>query len=264
MNPFGVAYFNIAGQMKRTSLSMFARRHRLGLSLFGIMAACAVVIPACGSTSKGISLPDIIEDPQSMSLDTLSVPSSGPVSVGTTRQYGIVVLDQTGHPTADQTATWSIVGTSGIATISAGGLAACATVGTVTVHAVGPLNGSGVNLTADASLQCVAASGNAAAAIVLLPTGTVHLGVGASQVFTAYLVDAQGNRTAPASGWAIGMLTDVSGVAQAFNSFFSTTQLWLTATVQGLAVGTTPLRASYFNTTTGETTFSATTTITVP
>ena len=150
--------------------------------------------------------------------------------------------------------------------------------GTATVNALGLVTAVAVNATparirvqsTDGSTTLANISvvsvpvGGVPTGIVLLPSGTVHLGVGASQVFTAYLVDALGNRTAPAAGFAIGMLTDVSGVAQAFNSSFSTAQLWQTATVQGLGLGTTALRASYYNTVDGSSTFSVFTTITVP
>ncbi|MDP2955926.1 MAG: hypothetical protein Q8N53_05870, partial [Longimicrobiales bacterium] len=77
--------------------------------------------------------------------------------VGATRQYAIEVRDGSNVVMPQYTtATWSIVGT-GIATITpGGGLASCVSVGTVTVHAIGPQDGNGTNLTADVSLECVA------------------------------------------------------------------------------------------------------------
>jgi uncharacterized repeat protein (TIGR01451 family) len=69
--------------MQRTSLGAFAKRHHLGLSLCGIVAACAVILPACGtggSPFSPIAAPD------------LSIAKAGVVS-GNTVTYTITVTN---------------------------------------------------------------------------------------------------------------------------------------------------------------------------
>jgi len=193
----------------------------------------------------------------------LITPATYTLHPGEHVQLAATLQDASGNtvPTAATSIDWSALD-PGTATIDQFGLVTAVAVN-ATPARIRVQSTDGSTTLANITVANVPAGG-VPTGIVLLPTGTVHLGVGASQVFTAYLVDAQGNRTAPAAGFAIGMLTDVSGVAQAFNSSFSTTQLWQTATVQGLGVGTTPLRAFYYNTVDGTSTFSAFTTITVP
>ncbi len=176
--------------------------------------------------------------PTTMTILITSAPTTGSVLVGTTRQYAIDVRDQFNAVVTGQTATWSIVGAGGIATITpTGGLATCAAVGTVTVHAVGPLNGLGVNLTADASLQCIASSGNPAVVIVLTPS-TVTVTVSAlgngTATTTATFLDAGGQLTS--NGCPVGFATDSSSIA-------SVASTGLTATVTAHGAGTTILRA---------------------
>ena len=201
--------------MKHTSIGAFAKRHRLALSLGGIVAACAVILPACGG-GPGSGFGPGANVATTMTINVTSSPPTGPVLVGATRQYAIVVRDQNSVIlTALTTATWSVVGTAGVATITpAGGLATCATAGTVTVHAVGPVNASGVNLTADASLQCdvfVSAPTTMTITVTSSPAiGTVLLG--ATRQY-AIVVRDQSNAVLTAFTTAAWSIVGASGVA---------------------------------------------------
>lgn len=172
-----------------------------------------------------------------MTLLVTSVPATGTVLNGATRQYAIEVRDQFNVVlTAFTTATWSIVGTAGIATTNQTGLATCVSAGTITVRAVGPVSGSGTNLTADASLQCVAPLGNVATRIVLTPW-TVTAPVGGTATTTATFLDAAGLVTN--NGCAVTFTVD--GGAAPIGTVSSS---GLTATVTGSTAGRTALRAS--------------------
>lgn len=173
--------------------------------------------------------------PTSMSIVVTSTPATGSVAVGATRQHAIQVRDQAGTIMGGlTTATWSIVGTAGIATINAtSGLASCVGAGTVTVHAVGPLNGAGVALTADASLQCVAASGLPAVSVVFTPP-SVTVAVGATTQTVASYRDSNGQVTT--NGCPLVFAIDASAVA-------SLTANGMTVNVTGVGVGTSTLRA---------------------
>ncbi|HEY4320424.1 MAG TPA: hypothetical protein VGM77_04520 [Gemmatimonadales bacterium] len=104
--------------------------------------------------------------------------------------------------------------------------------------------------------------------LVLVPTGDdntpYHMALNATQQFTAYLLDAQGNRTLPEAGWRIGSATDLSSVAQVLSTSYDSTTKQLNITVQALGNGTTPLRAFYEPIAGGQSTFSAATVISVP
>ena len=153
--------------MKRSSLVALARRHRLALSLFGIMAACAVILPACGD-GGGSGLAGAV--PTTMSIIVTSSPGSGPVNVGSTREYRIEIRDQfSAVITSSTVGVWSIVGTPGVASIvlqgssltnNSRGLATCLAPGSVTVNATNS------GLSASAALQCDAAP---------LETGTITI-----------------------------------------------------------------------------------------
>ena len=175
--------------------------------------------------------------PVSMGILVTSSPTTGPVTVGTTRQYAIQVRNSANAVIPGLTsATWSIVGTAGVATITAnGGLATCATAGTVTVHAVGPSNFSGTSLTADTTLQCAQAP-KPAAAIVLTPW-TVTAAVGGTGTATATFVDAGGAATT--NGCPVGFTIDAGGAGSATVSGRA-----LTATVTGSNAGRATLRAA--------------------
>ncbi|HEY5491064.1 MAG TPA: hypothetical protein VIK25_07695, partial [Gemmatimonadaceae bacterium] len=139
--------------MKRSSFGALARRHRLALSLFAVVAASAVILPACGGSPGGGLTPPTTGVATSMTISVTSSPASGTVLVGVTRQYAVEVRDQNNVIMTGATATWSLVGAAGVATITtAGGLATCSAAGTITVLATGPVNQSGTNLTANATL----------------------------------------------------------------------------------------------------------------
>lgn len=186
--------------------------------------------------------------PSSMAIGVTSAPTGGAVNVGATRQYVIVVRDQSGNILpAFTTATWSIVGTSGIADINAQGLATCRAAGSVKVRAVGPPNAQGVNLTADTDLQCVTATGGAATRLVLTPW-TATTGVGSTTTIVAKALDAAG---APANNCpAVGFATDQSAIAIVDGTA-------LTATVTGKGLGTTALRAYCLDNPSNPNTFAA-------
>ena len=100
--------------------------------------------------------------------------------------------------------------------------------------------------------------GGTPAGIVIVPGPTNTLRVGSTQQFVAYLVDAVGNRTDPAPGWGISILSDLSAVAQDQASpAYDATQRWQTHPVKGVGVGTTPVRAAYYRLSDGNSTFVA-------
>ena len=72
----------------------------------------------------------------------------------------------------------------------------------MTVHAVGPANSSGTNLTADASLQCVAAPATVTTVVVTPPSANCLLG--ATMQFTAKAFDVNGAEVVGAvSNWLV-------------------------------------------------------------
>lgn len=114
-------------------------------------------------------------------------------------------------------------------------------------------------------------AGGAPVGIVLLVNGTpvlssdvVNVGIGSTKALTAYLVDAAGNRVAPAAGFSITIVTTASSIANANQAAFDPIQLWRTATLSGAANGSTTLRAMYVNSATGALVFGVTPTVTVP
>ena len=202
--------------MKHRSIGAFAKRHRLALALAGIVAASAVLLPACGGPGDGLfSLPPGAI-PTTVTIEVTSSPPTGTVLVGATRQYAIVVRDQNSIILPFTTATWSIVGSAGVATITpAGGLATCLTAGTVTVRAAGPTNAAGVNLTVDASLQCVAPPSPVATTMTIIvtsspPTGSVT--VGATRQY-AIVVRDQFNVVLTAFTTAAWSFSSTAGIA---------------------------------------------------
>ncbi len=200
--------------MLSVSVGTFARRYRVASLLVGTVILSAFVLPACGGGGT-----DVIAPPgataTTMSVIVTSTPATGSVLVGATRQFAVIVKDQNGALIGNQTAVWSIVGTSGIASITAGGgLATCVGVGGVTVHAIGPLNGSGTALTGDADLPCVAAPTPVPVALAITVTSTPSTGsvlVGATRQFAVSVKDQNGaligNQTAV---WSI---VGTSGIA---------------------------------------------------
>lgn len=83
--------------------------------------------------------------------------------------------------------------------------------------------------------------------------------IGSTRQYTAYLVDAQGNRTLPAAGFNIGFAVTNSnfGTLQTLPAY-DANQRWRIGTVQaGPLAGATTVTAFYFNTTTGASTFTA-------
>jgi hypothetical protein len=83
-------------------------------------------------------------------------------------------------------------------------------------------------------------------------------------MFTAYLVDAAGNRTVPEPGWGIGILTDNSNVgSDSVPGSFDPVQRWLTHGVSPNRPGSTLVRAFYYRLANGQSTFVATATLTV-
>ena len=203
--------------MKHTSIGSFAKRHRLALALAGIVTASAVLLPAC----VGPEL-DILPPPPPSTLPpatmTINVTQGGlgTVLVGATRQYTVVVRDQNNVLIPFTTPTWSIVGSAGVATITpAGGLATCLTAGTVTVRAVGPANASGVNLTADESLQCIADPTPVATTMTIIVTSSPLTGavtVGATRQY-AIVVRDQYNVVLTAFTTAAWSFSSTAGIA---------------------------------------------------
>lgn len=199
--------------MNRTSFGALAKRYRLALSLCGIVAACAVILPACGGGGDDALF---TIDATTMTVVVTSVPATGIVPAGGTRQYAIEVRDGSNVILPDlTTATWSIVGASGIATITpAGGLATCITLGTVTVHAVGPVGTSGANLTGDASLQCDAPVLNPTT-MTMLVTSTPTTGIVQAGATRQYAIEVrdQLNGVLPAFTTAVWSIVGTAGVA---------------------------------------------------
>ncbi|MEP6780897.1 MAG: hypothetical protein ABJC26_13465 [Gemmatimonadaceae bacterium] len=96
------------------------------------------------------------------------------------------------------------------------------------------------------------------------PTVSVSPRQAGPTVFTAYLVDAQGNRTAPEPGWGIGILTDDSNVgSDAAPIAFDAVQRWQTHGVTPNRPGSSLVRAFYYRISNGQSTFLASTTLTV-
>jgi hypothetical protein len=189
----------------------------------------------------------------SMAIVVTSTPSTGSVFVGQTRQYAVEVRDQNNALMTPNTApTWSFLPATTVASISASGLVTCLTPGTPTVHAVGPLNGSGVALTADIALTCAANSGNPFASILLTPRVVTVAAGGTTQV-TASFLDAGGQPTA--NGCTVNMTVFASPVA-------SISLNGLVATVTGVGAGTTTMNA--FCTSGGSTTTLARVQVTQP
>ena len=94
--------------------------------------------------------------------------------------------------------------------------------------------------------------------IVIVPGPTNTLRVGSTQQFVAYLVDALGNRTDPAAGWGISILSDISAFAQDLATpAYDASQRWQTRPIKGVGAGTTPVRAAYYRLSDGQSTFVA-------
>lgn len=130
-----------------------------------------------------------VSTPTTMTVFPVPVTATGPLTVGSTRQFAIEVRDQNNAVMAISSAVWSIVGTAGIASIDAGtGVATCIAAGTVTVRAIGPLNGQGVSLSATASLVCAAPP----IASILVAPAHVSLATNTSQTYTAAAFTAAG------------------------------------------------------------------------
>jgi hypothetical protein len=199
--------------MNRTSLSMFARRHRLGLSLLGTMAACAVIIPAC---SGGGSEDPATSTAVSMTILVTSSPTTGAVLTGATRQFAIQLLDYNNSVVTGWVPAWSIVGSGGIATISASGLATCTAAGTVTVHAIGPTTARGTILTADASLQCVS-SVPVPTTMTIVVTSTPATGsvlVAATRQYAIQVLDQNNSvMTGQTATWSVVGTTGIASIS---------------------------------------------------
>lgn len=183
-------------------------------------------------------------------------PASSALNVGLTSQFTATPVDGAGRSvTLPLAATWRS-SAAAVATVSATGLVTAVGPGTATIFAAI----SGVEGGTQITTQFAVAG--PPAGIVITPT-SASKSVNATQQFVAYLVDAQGNRTLPAAGFSIGILTDASGVAQVQSSSFDVTQRTQTATVVATGQGTTNVRAFYQNNSNGQSTFFAIATITV-
>jgi hypothetical protein len=126
-----------------------------------------------------------------------------------------------------------------------------------------------VTATATFTVNVNLPSGGTPTGIVIVPLPTPNAPTttkGSIVQYTAYLVDAAGNRTLPAAGWNIGFATGTSAVAtvQLPLPDYDTTQRLRTANIgAGQTAGTSTVTAFYFNTTTGTSTFVAGSTLTV-
>jgi len=197
------------------------------------------------------------------------------VTIGTPAQ-DVLVINRAGGYTGSITVTGS--GDDGAITVAAN---PSATAGNQTTLTVNVPNSSSVgthtitvqgttsqiaNVTTTFAVIAQLPAGGTPTGIVIVPTD-VHAAVGAMTQFTAYLVDAQGNRTLPAAGWNIGFAVTNSnyGTLQTLPAY-DTTQRWRIGTVQAgpLTGNSTTVTAYYFNTTTGTSTFSANATLSVP
>ena len=155
----------------------------------------------------------------------------------------------------------STVGTSVALTVSAN---ASTTVGTHRLTLRGVATGRTDQLSQFAVVTSLAAGGLPVG--IKLTPGPVSVSAqqAAPTVFTSYLVDALGNRTVPEPGWAIGILTDNSNVGtDQVSPPFDLMQRWQTHGVISNRPGSTLVRAFYYRITNGQSTFSATTTLTV-
>jgi hypothetical protein len=193
--------------MNRTFFGALVRRNRLAISLGGIAAACAVILPACGGGGD-TGLPVAT----SMTISVTSTPATGSVLVGLTRQFAFEVLDQDGIAIPDASANWSIVGGAGVATITTNGLATCVTAGSVTVHAVGPQGSAGVELTADALLQCAARAATTMTILVTSTPATGSIPVGATRQYTIEVRD-QANAVMSSLTNAVWSIVGTAGIA---------------------------------------------------
>ncbi|HYV99464.1 MAG TPA: carboxypeptidase regulatory-like domain-containing protein [Gemmatimonadaceae bacterium] len=217
-----------------TILSVDAAGKITGLAPTPANTPAMITVSAEGIVSNQIAVTvnAVSNVPATMTLT--AVPATGTVGIGATRQYSIEVRNQAGAVLPQfTTAAWSITTGITIASINATtGLATCNAIGTSNVHAVGPATAQGINLTADAPLQCVSL-GNIAATIVLTPW-TLTTGVNGTVTTTATFLDAAGAPTA--NGCPLSFLMDASPIA-------SVTSSGLVATATGKAAGTTTLRA---------------------
>lgn len=102
----------------------------------------------------------------------------------------------------------------------------------------------------------------APASIVITPLNSTRT-PGTTQLFTAYLLDASGNRTFPAAGWGISILSDNSNAATDLASTFDNVNRWETHVVLANGLFSTPVRAAYYRLSDGASTFVAIATFTV-
>ena len=139
---------------------------------------------------------------------------------------------------------------------------AVTSVGTHTITLKGVAAGRTDQVTAFTVATTLPAGGTPVG-IVLSPA-PVSLKSGVTQQFIAYLVDAQGNRTLPETGWRIGVATDNSNVGHDVTSpAFDTTQRWQTHDVDAVGAGTTSVRAFYEKIVGGQSTFVSIAVLTV-
>lgn len=223
--------------MERSTFGALARRHRLALSLFAVVAASAVILPACGGSPGDGLTPPTTGVATSMTISVTSSPASGTVLVGVTRQYAVEVRDQNNVIMTGATATWSLVGAAGIATITAGGgLTTCTTAGTITVLATGPVNQAGTNLTANATLVCVAPPVPVATTMTILVTSSPSTGtvlVGATRQYAIEVRD-QNNLVLPAFTTAAWSIVGAAGVASISTGGLATCTAAGTVTVHAI------------------------------
>lgn len=176
--------------------------------------------------------------PTTMAIVVTSSPPTGAVIEGATRQYGIEVRNSFGTLLTFLTsATWSIVGPSGTATITpTAGLATCIRAGSIGIHAVGPIGPAGTNLTADVTLQCIEPPGNPATMLLLTPW-TLTPAVGGTATATASFRDAGGLPTTNGCPISFTIEPTAPSIATVSGS-------GLTATVTGVGAGRRGLRAT--------------------
>ena len=176
---------------------------------------------------------------------------TGAVSLAATGDAaGITVTSNTGGGTT---------GTSAVLTV---GVAAGVSAGThvVTIH--GLASGQTDVITTFAVVVTLPAGGTPTGLVVVpIPVTTT---LGATQQFTAYLVDAQGNRTLPAAGWEISILSESTAIAQdQATPAYDIIQRWQTRPIKGVGIGSTQVHVAYDRISDGFTTFLILVTFTV-
>lgn len=175
----------------------------------GLSAAACGLLTSCGSSSNAHPTPA----PPTLTAITVTPPSPS-IAVNATQQFTATAKDSNGNTMSGVTFTWAS-GTTSVATINSGGMAAGVSVGTTQITASsGGITSSPIQLTVTAPTV---------AAITVTPASPL-IAVNATQQFTATAKDSSGNT--------------ISGVTFTWSS--GTTSVAQINSASGLATGVSP------------------------